>query len=132
MLLQTQTINTMNRNLETADVLRNIARYGLVILGVPVFFFALISGAEAYDNGLIGIVKNSPNTLPWLTLLVFTAIAWKKEMIGGALVTTFGMAVFVYFNFMTPNFFVVTFVLTLAIVLLGVMILIAAYIRSRA
>lgn len=116
--------------METADILRGIARYGLLILGISVFVFALLSGAEAYGGGIMGIIKNSPNALPWFTLLILLGIAWKMELLGGALITIFGLLMMYYFNIGTPNFFLFTFVLTLIITVLGAMFLGSWYLRK--
>ena len=45
----------MNK-LKTANILRNIARYTLLVLGILVFIFALLSGSEDYGGGISGII----------------------------------------------------------------------------
>lgn len=109
----------MDSTLKTANLLNRIARYGLGLIGIIVFMVALVSGAEACGGGWEGFIKNSPNSLPWLTLIVLIGIAWKNEMIGGVLVTLFGLATVYFFNFSGPNFFAATFVLSLLITLMG-------------
>ena len=120
----------MDNTLKTANLLSGIARYGLASLGTTVFMFALISGSDAYGGGWEGIIKNSPNTLPWLTLIIFIIIAWKNEVIGGALVTIFGFGAIYFFNFSGPNFFPITFVLTVLITTMGGLFLISGYMRK--
>ncbi len=66
-----------DKQIKTANWLRNIARYTILIIGVLVLIFTLLSGAEEYGEGLHGIIKNSPNALPWVILLVIVFIAWK-------------------------------------------------------
>ena len=64
----------MSNKIKMANYFRQIARYGLLVLGVFVFFFALFSGARGYGGGIEGIMLNSPNALPWLILLLFLLI----------------------------------------------------------
>lgn len=121
----------MDSTLKTANLLNRIARYGLGLIGIIVFMFALVSGAEACGGGWEGFIKNSPNSLPWLTLAVFVVIAWKNELIGGMLATIFGLATFYFFNFSGPNFFIATLVLTALITLLGGLLLVSGYFKKR-
>lgn len=121
-----------NNKIQTANLFRNIARYGLLIIGITVFVFALLSGAETYGGGLMGVFQNSPNALPWLTLLLMLGFAWKMELVGGILITAFGLYLMYYFNFGTPNFFWFTFVLTLGITVLGALFLVSWGLRKGA
>jgi hypothetical protein len=93
---------------ELADVFRFMARYPLLILGILVFLFALVSGSEGFGGGIMGIIKNSPNALPWLALLLFVLVAWKWELIGGIIITLLGVAMFYFFNFVGLNFFIIS------------------------
>lgn len=119
-----------NNQLKLANLIRNIARFTLLPLGLLVFAFSLISGSETYGGGLLGLLKNAPNALPWLALLLLTALAWKKEFIGGSLITALGLAMVWFFN-TGPNFFMVTFVLTIGITLLGTLFLLSWYLRRN-
>lgn len=118
------------KKLKTANILRNIARYTLLVLGILVFIFALLSGSEDYGGGVSGIIKNSPNVLPWLILLVLIFTAWKWELVGGIIITVLGIAMLYFFNFRGPNFFLVTFILTLLIVILGSFFIISWYLTK--
>lgn len=118
------------KNLKTANTFRFIARYSLLVLSVAVFVAALIFGSAEYGGGIIGIVKNSPNALPWALLLVVLFIAWKKEKIGGIMITLLGVALVYFFNFSGPNFWWSTFVLTLLIPIFGSFFLISWYLRK--
>jgi|GEM_PF-527574 len=104
---------------KVANIFRLIARYPLLILGILVFLFALLSGSEGYGGGIAGIIKNSPNAIPWLILLVLVFIAWKWELIGGILVTVLGIALLYFFNFTGPGFSLFPFILTIMITILG-------------
>lgn len=77
--------------------LRYGARAVLLIITTFWFGFALLSGAEQYGGGFSGILRNSPNTLPWLVLYLINIVAWKYERIGGALLIA--CALFMTFAF---------------------------------
>jgi len=116
---------------KTANILRNIARYGLLVIGLLVFIFALLSGAESFGGGISGVIQNSPNALPWLFLLLLVYVAWKSELIGGILITGLGLFLVYFFNFSGLNFFLVTFILTLLITLLGIFFLLSWHLRRE-
>ena len=80
---------------KTIIILRNLARAVLIILAAAGFIFALLSGAE---SGLSGVIKNSPNALPWLLLFVLVWVAWKWELIGGVILLLLGIFSFFFFN----------------------------------
>jgi hypothetical protein len=75
---------------------RRVARTALIIITVFWFVFALFSGAEAHGGGFDGLIKNLPNTLPWLGMFVLCFIAWRWELPGGLLIiaTSIFMAYF--------------------------------------
>ena len=113
-----------------ANVFRNLARYTLLVVGIIVFLFALLSGSEDYGGGVTGLIQNSPNAFPWLLLLTLVFIAWKWELIGGIIITLLGLFLIYFFNFSGPNFFLITFVITLVITLLGSSFLVSWYLRK--
>lgn len=115
--------------IQIANILRNIARYSLLTISILVFIFALLSGSEDYGGGISGIIQNSPNALPWLLLLVLTFIAWKWELIGGIIITVIGLYMVYFFNFEGQNFFVITFIITLLIVILGLLFILSWNLR---
>lgn len=92
--------------------------------------FALISGSESYGGGIRGIIKNSPNMLPWLVLLIPVIIAWKSERIGGILVFLLGLVLVYFFN-TGPNLFVSTLIATSLIPLMGLSLWIIAIKKNR-
>jgi hypothetical protein len=118
------------KSIRTANILRNIARYTLLVIGILVFIFALFSGAQDYGGGIKGIVKNSPNAIPWLLLLILVLVAWKWELVGGISITLLGLFLLYFFNFYRHNFFLTTFILTLIIPLLGSFFLFSWYLRK--
>lgn len=119
-----------NDRVKVANILRNIARYSLLVLGILVFIFALLSGSESYGGGITGIIKNSPNAIPWLILLILVFVAWKWELIGGIIITLLGISMIYFFNFTGPNFFLVTFILTIFITMLGAFFVLSWYLRK--
>lgn len=121
----------MNGNLKLANVLRYTARFGLTFLGLAIFLFALISGSEDYGGGFSGIVQNSPNTLPWIPLLIAIYVAWRWERIGGALIFLLGIFLVYFFSFFGPNFFLSTFIVTSLIPLLGLFLIGSDQLRRR-
>jgi len=46
-------LNTNTKKI-TANLLRNIARYSLLVIGILVFVFALLSGSGDYGGGIGG------------------------------------------------------------------------------
>jgi hypothetical protein len=110
------------KHITTVKTIKSIAWFVLLLLGLLVFVFALISGNED-----IGLLKNSANTLLWVALLSVTIYAWKKPVFGGFTVILIGLVMVYLFNFNGKNFFLSTFILTLVIPLLGFIILICGY-----
>ncbi|MCD6366920.1 MAG: hypothetical protein J7L46_05200 [Bacteroidales bacterium] len=117
--------------LKTANILRNIARYTLLILGILVFVFALLSGAEKYDNGLQGIIQNSPNALPWILLLTVVFIAWKWELTGGILTILLSIGMLIFFVLLGNHFFLIPFILTMVIIILGFFFILSWHLRKK-
>jgi hypothetical protein len=120
-----------NTGLNTANIFRNTARYTLLLIGILVFIFAVLSGAENFGGGLKGIIKNSANALPWLLLLVLIYVAWKWELIGGIIITISGFGMLYFFNFSGSNFFLITFILCLLIIALGSCFIFSWYLRRN-
>jgi len=105
--------------MKTAKILRTIARYTLLIFGVLVFVFALLSGSETFGGGIKGILKNSPNALPWLVLVILVFVAWKWELVGGILITLLGIAALIFFGIFSANFSTGTLIICLIPFILG-------------
>jgi hypothetical protein len=94
--------------------MRIIAQILLLLITIIVFIFALLSGSEGYGGGFMGIVKNSPNSLPWLLLFGLNYLVWKKELLGGIILTVFGVFISWFFNsgeiFNIEVFFLTSFI----------------------
>jgi len=107
----------MENKTKLAKYLRNTARTILLIISIFFFVFALLSGAEEYGGGLMGVVKNSPNALPWLLLLILIYVAWKWELVGGVLVALMGVGTIFFFH--SYRFPIVFFAVSLPLIILG-------------
>ncbi len=101
-------------------IIRRTSQFLLLLITTLVFVFALLSGSEGYGGGFMGIVKNSPNALPWLLLFGLNYLVWKKELYGGIILTIFGLLITWFFNFRGSNFWWTTFTMTSLITLLGI------------
>ena len=119
----------MENELKSTDVLRYIARYGSLILGITIFIASFIFGADDYGGGIKGIIKNAPNALPWAGLLLIILIAWKWELAGGILLTIFGIWLVYFFNFSGPNFWWATFIVTLLFPIFGILFILSSNLR---
>jgi len=117
----------MNKQ-KLANLLRNFARYFLLVLGILIFVFALLSGAEQ-TGGIRGIIENSPNASPWLVFLLVVWLAWKKELIGGIVIILFSIAVSILFSIWN-DLFEFAFWLVLVIFACGMFLIISWRLRK--
>jgi hypothetical protein len=107
----------MKDSIRLVKYLQSTAKIILFVVAVFWFVFALISGSAEYGGGVKGIVRNSPNALPWLLLLFIVYVAWRRELFGGTLVTVMGLCTIFWFDtFESPFIF---FVLSIPLILLG-------------
>lgn len=107
----------LKKSIRVAKWLRYVARTVLVLVAGFWFVFALLSGAEGFGGGLKGILINSFNALPWLLLFVFVWIVWKFELLGGILITLFGIITIFFFK--TYQDVIVFLMVSLPLILLG-------------
>jgi hypothetical protein len=119
-----------SRKIFTAHLLRSIARYTLLISGILIFFFALLSGAEQSGGGISGLLKNSPNALPWLILLICLFIAWKHELAGGISIIVFGIGLLVFFVLISSRFHPAMLIMSLIPVIFGSFFIISHYLSK--
>ena len=108
---------------------RLTARILGLIFGISIVIFALLSGAEAYGNDFMAILKNSPNALPWLFFLLLICLAWKNEFLGGTIITVLGIAMLFFFQII-GNFMISTFVIVLMVLLIGNLFLLSWWLRK--
>ena len=112
-----------------AKYLRYTARSVLLIVSVFWFVFALLSGADNYGEGLIGVLRNSPNALPWLLLSLLVYISWKKELIGGSLISLSGLVTIVFFK--TYQYIELFLLISFPLIILGVFLIISHYLSKN-
>ena len=107
------------KRIKAANILRFSAGVFGTILGIIVFIFALLSGSEVEGGGLLGIIRNSPNALPWAVLLLLLWLAWKKELAGGLLLIGTGFYSLYFFVLSSSIFFIAPLIISLLIILVG-------------
>jgi len=57
-----------------------------------------LCGAESLGGGIKGIVKNFPNTLPWLILLIAIIISYEWGLFSGLTILIIGIFTIFFFN----------------------------------
>jgi hypothetical protein len=87
-----------SRYRRAARLLRVVARGTLILVCLFWFVFALLSGAEELGGGLGGVLRNSPNALPWVVLALLIALAFRFERAGGAMIVLAGGLAALQFN----------------------------------
>lgn len=117
---------TESKQYKILNIASLVIRIFLTILTFLIIAFAVMSGSEDYGGGLNGVLKNSPNALPWLLLLAPVIIAWMSERIGGILLCLFGLVLVFFFN-TGANFFWSTFFATLSIPISGSLLWLISY-----
>ena len=115
-------MSTHTPQLKHVKLLQRIALIVLTLFAVLICGFALVSGAGTFGSDPSSLLENSPNTLPWLGLLVLVYLAWRNKLIGGLLIGLMGLILTWFFNFRGQNFFLITFVICLSITFLGFLI----------
>jgi len=99
-------------------------------LGLVLTLFSLLSVSESFGSGVMAILKNSPNALPWLLYIFLIALASRWSRAGSALLLIYTAGLVYLFNFSGPNFFVATFLLTLVIFALAAVISYVSLLRK--
>jgi hypothetical protein len=87
-----------SRYRRAARLLRVVARGALILVCLFWFVFALLSGAEELGGGVGGVLRNSPNALPWVVLALLIALAFRFERAGGAMIVLAGGLAALQFN----------------------------------
>lgn len=95
------------------------------------FLFGLFSGAESFGGGIKGVIMNSPNSLPWLILLIIVLIGWKYELIGGILISSIGIATIFAFDFYTVENLLGLFTIALPITILGGLLILGYFLKKK-
>lgn len=112
-----------------AVYLRYTAGTVLLVLGILIFIFSLLSGSEQLGGGIQGIILNSPNALPWAFLLGFVYIAWRWELVGGSLIVLMGLFTLFFFKGFEHPF--VLFAITIPLVVFGSFFIISWYLTRK-
>ena len=120
----------MNRQ-TVSNILRYSARIILLFFGTLLFLFALVSGSEEYGGGFIGIVRNSPNTIPWVILIALVILSFKRELIGGILIIILGIFALFFFVIFSSNFFLFTLFVALIPIVFGGFLVISWWLVRR-
>lgn len=117
-------------SIKLGRTIKHIAIYGLIIVLVPLLLFSLVSGTEGYDNGIYGLIKNSPNAIPWIILIGLLFLSRSRAKLAGFFITAIGIGVVYFFNFSGPNFWWITLIVTSLIPFFGALILLSSYINK--
>ncbi len=104
---------------KTVRLVSNIVRATMLLYSLLFVLFALFSGAEGFGGGIKGLLKNSPNMLPWIVLLLINFISWGRELTGGILLIVFGGFSAFFFNGFSGNSFIVLAV-TIPLLIFGI------------
>jgi hypothetical protein len=120
----------MKNATKTVKILRYTARIFLILVVSFWFVFALLSGAEELGGGLMGVVKNFPNALPWLLLFALVFLAWKWELVSGIIIAALGILTIFMFDTLEEG---VTFLLiSVPLMFLGGALVSAWYLERKA
>jgi hypothetical protein len=103
--------------------LADFCRILLLVMTMGLIVFSLMSGSE---NS--GVLKNTPNVLPWILLLVFAFIAFRWQILGGILVVLFG--IFTIFFFSALEFLLILFVVSLPLIAIGLILTLSGLLKK--
>ena len=117
-------------NLKLLKYLTWFTRIFLLVFNSFWFVFALLSGAEKYGGGFRGIIKNSPNALPWLLLFGIVYLAWKNEFLGGVIIFTLGILTMFAFN--TYRSVISFLIISFPLVSSGVIMFVNYFLKKKA
>lgn len=93
----------------------------LAIWSAVILLFALMSGAEAAEGTVIGVVAGAPNVFPWLIPFVLLYVTWKRQIIGGFLFLLFGVATILFLGtYQTPSALVI---ISVPVIVLGLILM---------
>ena len=108
-----------NTGFKVIKFLRNLTLWILLIISVFFFIFALVSGSEGFGGGFMGIIRNSPNAIPWLLLLIINWFIRKYELWGGIILMIFAFAAGIFFDAFKDNF-TVLYIIIIPLVIIGI------------
>lgn len=108
---------------------KTVARTLMLVFSAFWFGFALLSGAETFGGGVKGVLRNSPNALPWFFLLVFIFLYWYYEIVSASLMILIGLVTLFFFDAFQSPF--VLFAISIPILILGSTLLITAVLTRK-
>ncbi|MBN2198152.1 hypothetical protein JW698_03115 [Candidatus Wolfebacteria bacterium] len=114
---------------KTAKYLRLIARIALLITGIYWFFYGWFTGLDFAEEGIKGLLTHFPNTIPWILLLIFIFIGWKKELVGGIILVLIGFFTIYFFSAMTQAFVMIE--MSLPLIIFGACLIISWALRRK-
>jgi hypothetical protein len=97
---------------KTKLYLINSCKVLLLVMAISLFVFALMSGA-----GHSGILRNIPNSLPWILLIILACLTFRWQILGGVLVILFGIFTILFFSAL--EFLWILFIISLPLIILG-------------
>jgi len=104
-------------------------RITITTISILVFIFALFSGAESFGGGVIGIIKNSPNSLPWLLLFLLSRLAHRHSRIGGLILMVIPLVFLIFSSFHQKDILVFSIIFA-PIFLSGLFFFISSYFKK--
>ena len=106
-------------------VIRRVALTGLTCVALFWCGFALVSGAEELGGGLRGLIRNSPNALPWVASLAFLLVAYRWPVVGGLSFVGFGL--FTALQFDTGRHLLTFLTITAPLLVLGALLALSGW-----
>lgn len=106
-----------------------IAHTLLLVISAFWFGFSLLSGAESLGGGVMGVLRNSPNALPWFFLLILLYLYHHYPIVTSSLIILLGGVSIFFYNAPASPF--VLFVITLPVLILGILLLWSGIVLHR-
>ncbi|MDP8232246.1 MAG: hypothetical protein P9L91_06195 [Candidatus Zophobacter franzmannii] len=118
------------QKLRRIKILARIMQTLTFIYSILWFTFALLSGSEAYEGGILAVIQNSPNAIPWFVLIIINIVSWGWERTGGILFLIFGIFTFFFFGVADGNE-IVLFMITIPFMISGILSIIFWSYKTR-
>lgn len=119
----------MKDKLQLIQKSKKISHLVTLVLTAFWFGFSLLSGAEDFGGGFQGVLRNSPNALPWFFLLIFVYFYWYYEIISASMILVIGLATLFFYGALQSTF--VLFAITLPLLILGTLLLVSALLSRQ-
>lgn len=119
----------MTEEKKLRNKIRGFAYYALLVISAFWFGFSLLSGAESFGGGVRGLLRNSPNALPWFFLLILIYLHRHYPIITASLILVVGLTTFLFYDALSSP--PVLIAISLPINFLGAALLISATLNKR-